>query len=110
MDLMISISLHSLHPQTQGPLSAISGMEAARVGRAIDVLNAFAARPLDYQCHQTVKVSSARIRESIERRTFENVLAAYEVIHGRLSDPTNGYGDALQQLQSIDWVRAFVSV
>ncbi|KAI6244031.1 Conserved oligomeric Golgi complex subunit 6 [Aphelenchoides fujianensis] len=43
------------------------------------------------QCSQTNKVSSSRSRETVQRRTFENVIGAYSVIHQKLVDPSNLY-------------------
>ncbi|KAI1724301.1 conserved oligomeric complex COG6 domain-containing protein [Ditylenchus destructor] len=92
------------HQPNQGPLARIPGMESERVRNALAMFNEFLSQPDGYQCHQTVKISSARIRESVQKRTFENVLAAYSVIYNKISQTENGYTD-LKNLQNMDEVK-----
>ncbi|KAI1716465.1 conserved oligomeric complex COG6 domain-containing protein [Ditylenchus destructor] len=92
------------HQTNQGPLARIPGMELERVRNALAMFNEFLSQPDGYQCHQTVKISSARIRESVQKRTFENVLAAYSVIYNKISQTENGYTD-LKSLQTLDEVK-----
>ncbi|KAE9555581.1 hypothetical protein FO519_001252 [Halicephalobus sp. NKZ332] len=89
---LIEIYRKSLaHQQNQGPLGKIQGMEVEKILTGIGMFNAFLEKPEGFQCHQCGKINSARIRESIQKRTVENVVAAYSVIFGKISDPENGY-------------------
>ena len=90
MEAASSLATSSL-ARLQGPLSKIAGMEEQRVHDALRSFDAFLAKPEGYQCSQTVKISSARSRESVQRRTFENVVNAYAVIHQKLAAAENGY-------------------
>uniref|UniRef100_A0A914EH67 Conserved oligomeric Golgi complex subunit 6 n=1 Tax=Acrobeloides nanus TaxID=290746 RepID=A0A914EH67_9BILA len=79
------------HQPNQGPLSKISGMEAERISSAVSLFNAFLERPDGYQCNQVAKISSTRIRESIQVRTMDNVIRAYNVILTKIKNPDNLY-------------------
>uniref|UniRef100_A0A914YWK5 Conserved oligomeric Golgi complex subunit 6 n=1 Tax=Panagrolaimus superbus TaxID=310955 RepID=A0A914YWK5_9BILA len=79
------------HQSNQGPLSKLSGMEPERIAGAIAMFNGFLEKPEGFQCHQCAKINSARSRESVQKRTFENVVGAYNVIYSKVIDPSNGY-------------------
>lgn len=82
-------------------------MEPERITNAIELFNNFLKNPLEgFQCHQTVRISSARNRESVQNRTFENILNAYSIIWTKLKDSENGYTN-LTNLKSIEEVRGF---
>lgn len=66
-------------------------MEERIVKDAIESFNEFLQKPDGYQCNQTIKISSVRSRESIQKRTFDNVLNAYQIIHNKLQSPDNLY-------------------
>lgn len=66
-------------------------MEVDRLNKAIELFNNFLVKPDGFQCHQAIKIASARIRNSVQVRTFENVIAAYSVIFDKLNDLQNGY-------------------
>lgn len=91
----------------KGPLSKIPGMEPERIANAIQLFNNFLKTPSEgFQCFQTVRISSARNRESIQIRTFENVLNAYSVIWTKLDNSENGYSNLLN-LKTIEEVSVF---
>ncbi|VDO64402.1 unnamed protein product [Heligmosomoides polygyrus] len=90
------------HDRNQGPLSAISGMDANAVNRTLSQFDAFLAQPDKYQLDQVAKISSARTRESVHQRTMENVLAAYSVVVRKVEDPFNAYENVA--FKSIDQV------
>lgn len=85
------------------------GAEKAKVIAAISAFNDFLERGTsreDFQCNQAVKISSSRIRDSVHARTVEHVLAAYTLIHSRLTQPENGYDDeVLGLLKSTEMVK-----
>lgn len=89
------------HQSNQGPLSKIPGMEQALVERAIESFNDFLLKPEGYQCSQTIKVSSARSRETIQKRTFENVVNAYRIIYGKLQSPDNLYSLKMKPIEEV---------
>lgn len=91
------------HDRNQGPLSAISGMDANAVNRTLSQFDAFLAQPDKYQLDQVAKISSARTRESVHQRTMENVLAAYSVVVRKVEDPFNAYENVA--FKSIDQVK-----
>lgn len=82
-------------------------MEVERLNKSIDLFNKFVEAPDGFQCNQTIKISSARIRESVQVRTFENVLTAYTVIFNKLNDPKNEYTE-LKNLKLIEEVFFFL--
>uniref|UniRef100_A0A915DPW2 Conserved oligomeric Golgi complex subunit 6 n=1 Tax=Ditylenchus dipsaci TaxID=166011 RepID=A0A915DPW2_9BILA len=90
-DLMDVYTKCLAHQPNQGPLSKITGMESERVASALTMFYTFLEHPEGFQCNQAIKISSARIRESVQKRTFENVVNAYTVIYQKLSQPENGY-------------------
>jgi hypothetical protein len=49
-------------------------MEQALIERALESFDGFLQQPDGFQCNQTIKISSARSRETIQKRTFENVV------------------------------------
>ena len=83
------------HQKNQGPLSKIQGMEAEKISASIGMFNAFLEKPEGFQCHQCAKINSARIRESVQKRTIENVVGAYSVIYSKIADPENSYPETL---------------
>lgn len=79
-------------------------MEPERISNAIELFNNYLKNPLEgFQCQQTVRISSARNRESIQNRTFENVINAYRVIWTKLTCPENGYS-SLSNLKTVEEV------
>lgn len=93
---LIEIYKKSLaHQKNQGPLGKIQGMEPEKITTSIGMFNAFLEKPEGFQCHQCAKINSARIRESIQKRTIENVVGAYSVIYLKVTDPENGYPENL---------------
>ncbi|KAI6209571.1 Conserved oligomeric Golgi complex subunit 6 [Aphelenchoides besseyi] len=92
------------HQPNQGPLSKISGMEQERIQQSLNAFNSFLDKPEGFQCHQTVKVSSSRSRETVQRRTFENVVGAYRIVHQKLADTSNLYANL--ELKSVEEVTA----
>lgn len=81
-------------------------METERLNKSIDLFNKFIKTPEGFQCNQTIKIASVRIQESVQFRTFENVIAAYSVIYDKLSDPQNKYTE-LKNLKTIEEVLNF---
>lgn len=92
----------SAHQSNQGPLSKIPGMEAEKIQAGLSMFNAFLEKPEGSQCHQCAKITSARIRESIQTRTVENVVAAYSVIYNKVKDDANEYPKDLEIKTSED--------
>lgn len=87
-------------------------MEPERVEKAIALFNEFLQQQDGYQSSQTLKISSARIRESVQVRTLENVINAYAVMYSKLAAPENGYLDQLKavSLKPVEEVRRIQSV
>lgn len=80
--------------------------------KAIALFNEFLQQQDGYQSSQTLKISSARIRESVQVRTLENVINAYAVMYSKLAAPENGYLDQLKavSLKPVEEVRRIQSV
>lgn len=104
-DMMELYTKSQAHQQNQGPLSDINGMESGRVQDSLTRFNQFLQTPDCNNCNQLAKVSSARIRNSIQRRTYEHVIAAYKIIWQKISDPINAYMP-FEQLKSVEEVRS----
>jgi hypothetical protein len=68
-------------------------MEQERVQKALEAFNDFLQKPDGFACHQAVKIASARSRETIQKRTFENVVSAYQIIFAKLQAPENLYAN-----------------
>ncbi|CAD5228873.1 unnamed protein product [Bursaphelenchus okinawaensis] len=81
------------HQQNQGPLAHIQGMEPDRIKDSLVQFDQFLAKPEGYQAHQMVKISSARSRETVQKRTAEHIVTAYKIIHDKIVDPSNLYPD-----------------
>uniref|UniRef100_A0A7E4VW48 Conserved oligomeric Golgi complex subunit 6 n=1 Tax=Panagrellus redivivus TaxID=6233 RepID=A0A7E4VW48_PANRE len=96
------------HQPNQGPMAKLPGMEPERIAGAIALFNGFLDKPEGFQCHQCAKISSARSRESVQVRTFDNVVAAYSVIYAKVTDSTNGYPSETS-LKPIDDVKAVLA-
>uniref|UniRef100_A0A915AZF6 Conserved oligomeric Golgi complex subunit 6 n=4 Tax=Parascaris univalens TaxID=6257 RepID=A0A915AZF6_PARUN len=79
------------HQPSQGALSEIAGMEASRISNAMTLFDNFLSNPDSYRLDQCAKISSVRVRDSIQKRTVENLIAAYNVIYQKLIDPFNKY-------------------
>ncbi|VDM43994.1 unnamed protein product [Toxocara canis] len=79
--------------KAQGALSEIVGMEASRISNAMALFDSFLSNPDSYRLNQCAKISSVRIRDSVQQRTVENLVAAYSVIYQKLVDPSNKYSD-----------------
>ncbi|VDN29801.1 unnamed protein product [Cylicostephanus goldi] len=92
----------SAHDKSQGPLSAISGMDSATVNNTLIQFDAYLAQPDKYQLDQVAKISSARTRESVKQRTVDNVVAAYSAVIKKLEDPANAYENV--SYKSVDQV------
>ncbi|KAK6725985.1 hypothetical protein RB195_004354 [Necator americanus] len=91
------------HDKNQGPLSAITGMDATSVNNTLAQFDVFLAQPDKYQLDQVAKISSARTRESVKQRTVDNVVAAYSIVVNKLEDPFNAYENIA--FKSIDQVK-----
>ncbi|TKR72606.1 hypothetical protein L596_020025 [Steinernema carpocapsae] len=79
------------HQPNQGAMAEIAGMEPDRLKAAVAMFDTFLAKPSSYRVDQCAKISSVRIRESVQKRTYESVAAAYGVILAKLQDPANKY-------------------
>ncbi|KHN84181.1 Conserved oligomeric Golgi complex subunit 6 [Toxocara canis] len=77
--------------KAQGALSEIVGMEASRISNAMALFDSFLSNPDSYRLNQCAKISSVRIRDSVQQRTVENLVAAYSVIYQKLVDPSNKF-------------------
>ncbi|EJD74707.1 hypothetical protein LOAG_18017 [Loa loa] len=79
------------HQPSQGALSEITGMEPSHISSTLFSFDSFLASPDKHKLDQWVKLSSARIRDTVRERTIETVLAAYRIIYNKLVDPSNKY-------------------
>ncbi|CAG9532892.1 unnamed protein product, partial [Cercopithifilaria johnstoni] len=79
------------HQPSQGVLSEIIGMEPSRISSTLSSFDSFLASPDKYKLDQCVKLSSARLRDTVRERTIENVVAAYKIIYDKIVDPNNKY-------------------
>ncbi|VDN52166.1 unnamed protein product [Dracunculus medinensis] len=90
-DLMEIYKKSCAHRSNQGALSEISGMEPSRISSAFALFDAFLANPDNFSLDQFSKISSARIRESVQQRTIDDLIAAYNVIYNKIIDESNKY-------------------
>ncbi|KAL3097390.1 hypothetical protein niasHS_003838 [Heterodera schachtii] len=91
------------HQANQGPLSKIPNMEPSRVRASFIRFEKFLDCPESYNCPQMIKISAARIRESIQRRTFEHIVGAYRLIWEKVTTPENEY-QQMEQMRSVEEV------
>ncbi|VDK52718.1 unnamed protein product [Anisakis simplex] len=81
------------HQPSQGALSEINGMDGSRISNAMTLFDGFLSNPDSYRLDQCAKISSVRVRDSIQQRTVENLVAAYSVLYQKLVDPSNKYSN-----------------
>ncbi|CAI4228235.1 unnamed protein product [Auanema sp. JU1783] len=79
------------HDPNQGPLSAISGMDSATVVKTFTAFDSFLGQPDSCRLDQVSKISSSRVRDSVRKRTMENVIGAYAVIIRKIEETSNKY-------------------
>ncbi|CAJ0943633.1 unnamed protein product, partial [Mesorhabditis belari] len=85
------------HSSQQGPMSAIPGLDAVSITNAIASFSNFISQSDKLRLDLITRVNSTRIRESIMKRTIDNIAAAYAVIVRKIEDPSNGYGEILHK-------------
>ncbi|KAK0400775.1 hypothetical protein QR680_015445 [Steinernema hermaphroditum] len=96
------------HQPNQGPMAEISGMEPERIKASLTLFESFLAKPTSYRVDQCLKISSVRIRDSVQKRTFESVAEAYGLILAKLQDPANKYPDL--PIKAIDDIKKILDI
>ncbi|VDO12579.1 unnamed protein product, partial [Brugia timori] len=93
----------SAHQPSQGALSEIAGMEPSQISSTLLSFDTFLTNPNKYKSDQCVKISSARLRDTVRERTIETVVAAYRIIYNKVIDPSNKYSQL--PIKTVEQVR-----
>lgn len=75
----------------QGPLSSLQGMDAGTLKSAMMQFDSFLANPDALVLPQCSLILSARIRESIKKRSMELINESYRLLFDSIKNPANEY-------------------
>ncbi|XP_062578733.1 LOW QUALITY PROTEIN: conserved oligomeric Golgi complex subunit 6-like [Saccostrea cucullata] len=75
----------------QGPLSLLQGMDSGTLKAAMMQFDSFLANPDALALPQCSLILSARIRESIKKRSMELINESYRILYDHIKNPANEY-------------------